>query len=48
MRHPLTGKRLPTSWLPAEVSGERNLATGPAQSSDDAPPAVSSRKARRP
>jgi hypothetical protein len=29
---------LPTSWLPAEVNGDKKLDTGPAQSRDEAPP----------
>src|SRR5438874_5973893 len=48
MRQPPTGKMFPSACEKPDVSGERKLLAAGAQKKDDAPPARSARKARRP
>src|SRR5437762_2043384 len=48
MRHPPMGMSVPTSCENAEVSGAKNVLANGAQTIEERPPAVSSRKAPRP
>ena len=48
MRQPPTGRRFPSGCEKPEVTGARARSAGPAQRSDDSPPASRPRNARRP